>query len=253
MYGHNSELIRALDARNLFYVLDVHKNEHVYLGEPHLSVPLKKEGRGRVPHKLQADITPVSLEKYHSRLNASNWQEVKVRKTAKGTKVVKIHLAQVWHWDGEEGKACPRTLIITVDQKSGRVKYSFSNGTLHEYTHQQYAWFQCSRYWVERSFDDAKNETGLSGYQVRSWTAWNHHVSLVMAAALYLLRRKIDNVEQYPLMSIRDARILVVAHLFCDEQTVQRLYQNMEIRHKARQQDIDRCYRKEREKENGSS
>ena len=34
LYGHNSELTRALDDENLFYVLDVHKDELIYLEEP---------------------------------------------------------------------------------------------------------------------------------------------------------------------------------------------------------------------------
>jgi len=247
LYGHNSELTRALDKRKLFYVLDVHKDEHVYLTKPELSVPAKKEGRGRCSTKLKPDISPISLEKYRLGLNALDWQQVKVRKTAKGTKAMDVHLAEVWHWDGVEQAACRRTLMITVDAKSKRVKYSFSNRTVEEHTAEEYARFQCNRYWVERSFDDAKNELGLSGYQVRNWTAWQHHIALVMAATLYLMKRRIDNIDSYPLLSIRDARILTVVHLFCDEQTVQRAYQNMHNRHKARKRDIDRCYRKEAE------
>ena len=247
LYGHNSELTRALDSRNLFYVLDVHKDEYVYLTEPVLSVPEKKKGRGRCPVKLKSDITPVSLEKYRLGLKASDWHHVKVRKTAKGTKTMNVHIAKVWHWDGIESAACCRTLIITIDAKSKRVKYSFSNGAVEEYTADEYARYQCNRYWVERSFDDTKNELGLSGYQVRNWTAWQHHIALVMAAALYLMKRRIDNIDSYPLLSIRDARILTVAHLFCDEKTIQLAYQNMHNRHRVRKRDIDRCYRKEAE------
>ena len=247
LYGHNSELTRALDKRKLFYVLDVHKDEHVYLSEPKLSVPEKKEGRGRNPSRLKSDITAISLEKYRMGLKASDWQRVKVRKTAKGTKTMNVHIAKVWHWDGVESTACCRTLIISIDAKSNRVKYSFSNGTVEEHTAEEYVRHQCNRYWVERSFDDTKNELGLSGYQVRNWTAWQHHIALVMAASLYLTKRRIDNIDSYPLLSIRDARILTVAHLFCDEQTIQRAYQNMQIRHKVRKRDIDRCYQKEAE------
>ena len=223
------------------------KDEHVYLREPKLSIPEKKEGRGRCPGRLKSDMTSISLEKYRLGLKESDWQQVKVRKTVKGTKTVNVHITKLWHWDGVESKACCRTLIITVDSKSKRVKYSFSNGTVEEHTAEEYARYQCSRYWVERSFDDTKNEPGLSGYQVRTWMAWQHHIALVMATALYLVKRRIENMDSYPLLSIRDARILTVAHLFCDEQTIHRAYQNMQSRHLDRKRDIDRRYQKETE------
>ncbi len=54
----------------------------------------------------------------------------------------------------------------------------------------------------------------MSDYQIRKWTAWHHHQSLVMLASIFLLKDKIDNEEEYPLMSLRDARILVIVHMF---------------------------------------
>ena len=249
LYGHNSELTRALDKRGLFYVLDVHKDEHIYLQEPSLCLPEKKKGRGRGPSKLQPDIVPIDLETYRSTLKVSDWQRVKVRKTAKGNKTVMVHIAGIWHWNGEDAKACRRTLIITVDEKSKRIKYSFSNGEIEEHNAKEYAWYQCNRYWVERSFDDTKNELGLSGYQVRNWRAWHHHIALVMVAALFLMKRRIDKIEQYPLMSIRDARILTIAHLFGDENTRKLAYKNMQERHRVRKRDIDRYYRNNPENE----
>jgi len=42
-------------------------------------------------------------------------------------------------------------LVIT---KSEKIKYSLSNGDKEKYTNKEWAYFQCSRYWVERCFDD---------------------------------------------------------------------------------------------------
>lgn len=242
LYGHNSELTRSLDKKGLFYVLDVHKDEHIYLSEPRIFLPDKKQGRGRTPSRFQVEGESTILEKYRLGLQHADWETVKVRKTAKGSKKVKVHVCSLWHWNGQEQQACRRTLVITVDEKSKRVKYSFSNGTLEEHTVKEYAYYQCNRYWVERCFDDRKNEIGLSGYQVRGWLAWHHHVSLVLVAALFLLKRRIANALDYPLMSVRDARILTIAHLFCDEQTIDAAYENMRKRHEKRQRDIDRYF-----------
>jgi hypothetical protein len=43
-------------------------------------------------------------------------------------------------------------------------------------------------------------------------------------------------------MSVRDARILIIAHLFTDPDTIEKLYKQMNVRHAARQKDIDRYY-----------
>jgi hypothetical protein len=42
LYGHNSELARSLDALEQFYVLDIHKDELVYLTELAFRVPKRK-------------------------------------------------------------------------------------------------------------------------------------------------------------------------------------------------------------------
>jgi len=43
-------------------------------------------------------------------------------------------------------------------------------------------------------------------------------------------------------MSIRDARIMIIAHLFSDQATIKVLHDQMIIRHKNRKRDIDRFY-----------
>ncbi|HEX7584730.1 MAG TPA: transposase, partial [Prolixibacteraceae bacterium] len=55
LYGHNAELTRALDALDQFYVLDVHKDELIFLTEPTFSVPERKGNNGRFPTKIQPD------------------------------------------------------------------------------------------------------------------------------------------------------------------------------------------------------
>jgi SRSO17 transposase len=244
LYGHNTELTRGLDKEGLFYVLDVHKDELVYLEEPCFSVPQKQGRRGACPTKTKADKPAFRIDSYCQSLGKDQWEKVKIRKTAKGLKYVYVHTAAVWHWNGIEEKAQARTLVVTRTlEKNPKVKYSLSNGGLIAHTKEEYAYFQCNRYWVERCFDDAKNELGLSGYQARKWLAWNHHQSLVMMACLYMLNVRIAQKTEYELISVRDARIMIIAHLFSDEATVANLHEQMIIRHKNRKRDIDRYYK----------
>ena len=125
LYGHNAELTRALDALDQFYVLDVHKEELIFLTEPAFSIPERKGNRGKFPTKTQPDIEPIQLQNYIKLLADKDFSTEQIRKTAKGWKTAKVHTVTVWHWNGIEEKACKRTLVIT---QSAKVKYSFSNG-----------------------------------------------------------------------------------------------------------------------------
>ncbi len=239
LYGHNAELSRALDVLEQFYVLDVHKDELVFLTEPTFSIPERKGNNGRFPTKLQPDIEPIQLQNYIKLLADKDFCAEQIRKTAKGWKRSKVHTVTVWHWDGKEEKACKRTLVIT---KSEKIKYSLSNGDKEKYTNKEWAYFQCSRYWVERCFDDCKNELGMSGYQVTGWLAWQHHMALVMTASLYILTLKLENQEEMPLLSVRDARLLIIAKAFATQKEVDLCLEHIRIRHRQRQADIDRYY-----------
>lgn len=241
LYGHNTELTHGLDDIKQFYVLDVHKDELIYLEEPSIEIPERKSTKGVSPTRKKPNKSAIRIDKYCESLTEKDWEKVYIRETAKGSKQVFAHTVAIWHWDGIEDIARTRTLVITrTDDSKPQTKYSFSNSTTSDYTRTEYAYFQCNRYWVERAFDDAKNELGLSGYQVRKWNAWQHHQSLVMMAALYLMQVKNEQKQEYPLMSMRDARIMVVAHLFADKKTIKLLHEQMILRHKKRQMDIDR-------------
>ncbi len=121
LYGHNAELTRALDDLAQFYVLDVHKDELVFLTEPTFSIPGRKGNKGRIPTKIQPNIEPIQLQDYIKSLADKDFSTEKIRKTAKGWKSAKVHTATVWHWDGKEERACKRTLVIT---KSEKIKYN---------------------------------------------------------------------------------------------------------------------------------
>ena len=47
-------------------------------------------------------------------------------------------------------------------------------------------WVAGSRWGVEETFKFGKNETGLDHYQVRTYTAWYRHITLLMLTAAFL-------------------------------------------------------------------
>jgi len=250
LYGHNTELCKGLDALKQFYVLDVHKDETVYTEKPSFFIPERKSSKGRKAIKLQADKKSIRLDKLINQIEEGQWKLEKIRNTTKGKLKLYIYKTTVWTWDKKENKSRQRTLIVskTTDKKS-KVKYSLSNGIENQYSHQEYAYFVSQRYWVERTFDNAKNELGMSDYQVRKWKSWHHHHSLVMLASLFIMTQQIDKHSEVPLLSFRDARILVIVEVFATENEAKIILKHMYKRHKKRKQAIDYSYRKQRDEE----
>lgn len=244
LYGHNTEFCKGLDNLGQFYVLDVHKDELIFTEKPEIYLPEKESGKGRKPSRLKANKKALRLDQYANDLQLKDWETIKIRKTAKGWLKLNIHIACVWVWDGKEKQAREQTLVISKTmRKKTKIKYSLSNGKYEDYTKKEYAYFQAQRYWVERTFDDCKNELAMSDYQIRKWIAWHHHQSLVMLASVFLLKEKIDMQEEYPLMSVRDARILVIVAMFGTQEHYRKRLEQMKIRHLKRKKDIDRYYR----------
>jgi hypothetical protein len=53
---------------------------------------------------------------------------------------------------------------------------------------------------------------------------------------------KLENQEKMPLLSVRDARLLVIAKAFATQKEVDLCLEHIRIRHRQRQADIDRYY-----------
>jgi len=57
-----------------------------------------------------------------------------------------------------------------------------------------------SRWWIEHSYKELKDELGLDHFEGRSWRGWNHHVVLVLLAYAFLqhLRRARGSKKSEP-------------------------------------------------------
>ncbi len=64
----------------------------------------------------------------------------------------------------------------------------------------------CSRYWIERAFQDAKGDVGLADYEVRGYTGWNHHMAMTFLAMLFLLEMQDEWKSKAPLIILTDVR-----------------------------------------------
>lgn len=107
------------------------------------------------------------------------------------------------------------------------------------YSHSEYAYFVSQRYWVERSFDNAKNELGMSDYQIRKWQSWHTHHAIMMLTSLLITTKLIESKEEIPLLSFKDARILIVTQICKNKIEMEQNIIQMYRRHVKRKADID--------------
>ena len=197
----------------------------------------------RPPTLPKTDAQPITVKAYQERLCDGDWQDVEVRDTTKGVLTLSMHVRRVWVWDTHERQARCWTLVISRNTAEKKLKYSLSNADVETTPLEQFAYRQAQRYWVERSLQDAKSEIGMSDYQVRKWTGWYHHMALVMLAMSFIVRERLLNRTDYPLLSCRDVRLLIIALLTNDRNLVDKRLKQMKKRHKQRDRDIQRHFK----------
>lgn len=244
-YGENPGFCNSLDNMGEVFMVDVHKNQPVFLEEPKFSIPESKGKRGRKPQKLKAHIKPIRVDKLATKEPDTSWYKITLRPSTKGDIEVEIFHTHVWVWDGKEKQARKRHLIVqrNIISKSD-YKYSLSNAP-EDTSVEKLARMQAQRYWIERSFEDGKSEVGMGDYQVRGWRGWHHHMTLVMMAMLFMLKERMENNKSHPLLSCRDIVELLSHFLPRRDVNEEEVLRQMEHRHKKRRSSIDSAYRKQ--------
>lgn len=216
-YGRDLRFCRRLDLLKQTFVVDIPSDRQVYRQAP------------REP-KTAATVTVRDLIA-HSR---EPWREVVVRRGTKGRLRIEAQRHAVWLWNEEEQLAHGWQLLARRDKASGEIKYSLTNARPATGL-RQLAAMAHQRYWIERSFEDAKSQVGMAQYQVRGWQGWHHHMALVAMASLFLMRFRLLHADEKPLLSAADVRRLLQHFLPRPPQTTDAVLAAMTERHRRRE------------------
>jgi SRSO17 transposase len=242
-YGDDPGFLRQLDQIGEIFMLDVHKDQTIYLEDPMPYVPNRKSNRGPTPKLLQTDLVGQQVSQWAKQQPKSAWKKVFIRDSTMGILTAKVLHREVWLWDGKETYANKWQLVVTVAPNSkNKIKYSLSNAPL-DTTLERLVFMQSQRYWVERAIEDGKSHAGLADYQVRGWTGWHHHMAMVMLALLFMLETKINNEDSFQLLSCYDVQDLLAHFLPRRDITKQEVLRQMLVRHRQRAVSIDYHYK----------
>ena len=244
LYGNAPHFLRSLDEMELLFVVEVHSNERVYEEQPLISVPDKKNGdaRGRKPSAYKCDEQSVEVKTLVASLPDTSWEQIEIRQGTKGMLRGFGYVKKVYTWEKGAAQSCERLLVIRKTETANgvEIKYAFSNAAEGRYSTTDLIQMQSQRYFIERSFQDAKQEMGMSQYQVRGWLAWHHHIALVMLSMEFVLTEKMLFKNEYPLLTSYDIREVFIRVYSSKGSTFEEVMDQMKARHKQRQDDIDR-------------
>lgn len=240
-YGKETAFLYSLDDLGETFVADVAKDQGLYLEEPLPYLPERSSTRGRKPTRLACDIPRFRVDQWVAAQPEKAWQRLAFRETTKGKRVADFLFQRVWLWNKDEAQGRCFTLIVRREPGKQDIKYSLTNAKA-DTAPERLAFMQGQRYFVERSFQDAKSYLGMGQYQVRSWQSWHHHMALVMMAMLFMLEVKLEQRRDISLLSTADIVILLAHYLPRRDLDPEELFRQMERRHKQRQKSIDSAY-----------
>ena len=154
---------------------------------------------------------------------------------------------KVYIWNGASERVHLWDLIVTKSWGSNPdTIFSLTNAP-ERTTRKRLGWLQRQRYLVERAFEHGKSECGTGDYQVRKWSAWHHHIPLVMMPMLFMLSELIHHKDTYPLLSCSDIVELLACFLPRRDMSKKEVVFQLEQRHRQRQKAIEshaRCQAK---------
>jgi SRSO17 transposase len=246
LYGNDAAFAREINNMGLVYMLDIHSDQQIFLEKPELYLPERRTSKGPSPKKLKASSEHTTACNYIGSLETSDWKAIDIRHSAKGVLKGLFHFRTVYVWDKNTNIVENRLLVVSKRKtKDGEeIKYSFTNASLGQYTEQAVAYMQAQRFFVEHNFKEQKQILGMDQFQTRKWLPWHHQIALNMMVGCFVLKEKLLNQEEIPILSARDIMDFLYFK-FYKEMTEERLLRQLKERHIKRQYDIDLCYSKQ--------
>ena len=196
LYGNSFDLLSALNAEDIMFVGDVRDNVRISLEPITYSLPEKpSHSKGRKFKHKRIDQALTSLSQYCGQLDLEDFKQLHFRDGTKQKIRAYFHQREVWLPVGNQ-QTLRLQLIIRKDL-DGKLKYSLAN--MHKESLLTIAKRQGQRVFVEKIFEEGKNQIGMGDYQVRSWAGFHRHMTLCFLAFYYMTLQKIKYRSELPL------------------------------------------------------
>lgn len=191
LYGRDVQFRAELQAENVRYAAFVPANQRVYLKQPEIGLPKQPpEHKGRLfsRERILNGVQPIKVSELAA-CDKTEWRTLQVRHNERGVLEDRFAAQRIWTWQSGQSAPRPEWLILRIDQKNEHT-YALSNAPENAPL-SQLAQLICSRYFVERVIQDAKDECGWDEFQAQKYLAWEHHLALTACALWFIAKQKL--------------------------------------------------------------
>ncbi len=187
-YGEQPWLLLEFENRNIIYMADIPYDTQVFRRKSRFEIPRKKGVRGRKPTKPKlAPGEEASISVKQLIETDGQWREIRIRDSERGELRIEFKALRVWRKQDEMPEKEVWLVARREIEKPEEISYSLSNAPINT-PRKQLAKMKCRRYWVERSFQDAKSEAKMDQYEIRGWRSWHSHMIMIILTLLLLLK-----------------------------------------------------------------
>lgn len=184
-YGNGNPFRQALIDRELFYLLEIEAKTIVF------DEPRKTRTRvGDPPAKRTEHLAVHNVKDFALKLPAWMWKTIKWREGTKHKLVSRFASVRVQpaHRPAHVKSHPPRQWLLIEWPKSEQAPQKFWFSNLPAQTGlSRLVFFAKTRWWIEQSYHQLKEELGLDHYEGRGYQGWHHHVTMTMLAYGFLL------------------------------------------------------------------
>src|SRR5258708_22408224 len=190
-YGRNFQFRADLASEKVQYSAFVPANQRVFLKPPKIGLPRQPadhKGRLLSRERVLNRVQPVKVSEVAAHKH-TQWQTLQVRHNERGVLADRFAAQRVWTW--QTGQPTPRQerLILRIDHNN---EYTYALSTDPANAPLSFrAQLICSRYFVERVLEDAKDECGWDEFQAQKYLAWEHHTALTACALWFIAKQKL--------------------------------------------------------------
>ena len=147
---------------------------------------LEARPRRRRSRKTRRRAVPFRrVDAWMAGIRPSRWKRFKVRDGEKGP--IEVEAVETRVRTKYEQRIGPEERLVAIRsvEEHPRVWYTLSNAP-PDVPLAELVRVHAERHRIEQVFEEAKGETGLAHYEVRSWVGWHHHMTLSLLALSFV-------------------------------------------------------------------
>jgi SRSO17 transposase len=187
-FGDNPGFLDGVAGLGLWYFAEVPHSTRVWETRPGTHVPPWR-GRGRRPQRerLRAGAPEArTVREVAAGLPAGAWARQTIKEGSQGPMVAEFATRRVIAV--REALPGPDVwLVLRRHVETGELKIYLSNAPVDTAV-ETHVRMSGMRWPIETCFEDSKQLLGMGDYEVRSWTGWHHHMTLVILAHFFVVR-----------------------------------------------------------------